>query len=269
MYKLSDGHEIPMLGFGAWDDTFAQDTYAQVRAAIEVGYRHIDTAVFYRNESAVGDAVKDCGVPREELFITTKLWPTDFGGAERAFDDSMRKLKLDYVDLYLLHWPGVDEELMLRAWERLIGWREDGRIVSIGGSNFLETHIESVLKHTGETLACDQIQLHPWHQQRGLADYCRNAGIAVTAWGPIFHGHLGEEPLPAEIGLKYGKSAAQTTLRWHVQHGNIIIPKSSKRERMIENRDIFDFELSAEDMAAIDALDGKRDLGDDPRTFAG
>jgi diketogulonate reductase-like aldo/keto reductase len=266
---MNDGHEIPMLGFGAWDNTFEQDIYTQVREAIEVGYRHIDTAAFYRNESAVGDAVKDSGVPREELFITTKLWPTDFADAERAFDDSMRKLKLDYIDLYLLHWPGVDEGLMLKTWERFIAWREDGRIMSIGGSNFVESHIQSVSGHTGVAISCNQIQLHPWHQQRGLVDYCRSSGVAVTAWGPIFHGHLREEPLPAEIGLKYGKSAAQTTLRWHVQHGNIIIPKSSKRERMIENRDIFDFELSADDMAAIDALDGKGDLGDDPMTFAG
>jgi diketogulonate reductase-like aldo/keto reductase len=268
-FRMNDGKEIPRIGFGVWDSTFSQDIYTQVRIAIEVGYRHIDTAAFYRNEDAVGDAIKDSGVAREEIFITTKLWPGDFADAERSFDDSMRKLRLDYLDLYLMHWPGVDEPLMLKTWERFIKWREEGRIGSIGGSNFLEPHVRSVESHTGVPLACDQIQLHPWHQQRDLVRLCRDADIATTAWGPIFHGHIDEEPLPGELGEKYGKSGAQVTLRWHVQHENIIIPKSSKRERMIENRDIYDFELTEEDMAAIDALDGKGDFGDDPMTFAG
>jgi diketogulonate reductase-like aldo/keto reductase len=268
-YKFNDGREIPCIGFGVWDNTFSQDIYSQVRTALEVGYRHIDTAAYYRNEGSVGDAIKDSGVPREDLFITTKLWPKDFADAKSAFAESMRKLRLDYLDLYLLHWPGIDEDLMLKTWERLIAWREEGRVLSIGGSNFMEPHIKSVDSHTGVPIACNQIQLHPWHQQRELVSFCRDAGIAVTAWGPIFHGHLSEEPLPAEIGERYGKSGAQVTLRWHVQHGNIIIPKSSKRERIIANRNIYDFELTPDDMAAIDALDGKGDLGFDPMTFAG
>ncbi|MDR1292322.1 MAG: aldo/keto reductase [Clostridiales Family XIII bacterium] len=268
-YTLRSGGALPAVGYGVWDDTFAQDTYTQVRNALDVGYRHIDTAAFYRNEEAVGDAVRDSDVPREDIFITTKIWPTEFVRADEAFSDSMKKLHLDYVDMYMLHWPGVDEALMLNVWEKMIAWREEGRIRALGGSNLHEIHMNIIEQKTGVPVENDQIELHPWRQQRELAAWCKKHDILVTAWGPLFHGHLKEEPLLDEIGARYGVSAAQATLHWHVRHGNIIIPKSSKKERMISNLDILDFTLSDEDMALIDGLDGKGSFGFDAMTFDG
>jgi len=268
-YMLKDGRAIPGIGFGLWDRTFSQDIYTQVRTALDAGYRHIDAASWYRNEEAAGRAVKDSGIDRDDIFITTKLWPTEFPHAEEAFEASLRKLGLDHVDLYLVHWPGTDEHLLLATWEKLIRWREEGKALSIGGANFLPKHMDSVEQHTGVPVANDQIELHPWHRQPEVKLYCDSKGIPVTAWGPILHGHLKEEPLLRDLGEKYSRSAAQVTLRWHIQHGNVIIPKSSQKERIEENIRLFDFSLDDEDMARIDALDGKGRFGSDPLTFNG
>jgi diketogulonate reductase-like aldo/keto reductase len=268
-YMLKSGIPIPAVGYGVWDDTFTQDTYTQVREALDVGYRHIDTAAFYRNEAAVGDAIKDSPVPRDEIFIVTKIWPTQFAQADEAFEESMRKLKLDYLDLYMLHWPGVDEELMIRVWEKMIAWREEGRIRALGGANLHEVHMDAIERSTGAPVENDQIELHPWRQQRELVSYCKNHRVLVTAWGPLLHGHLREEPLLEQIGERYGRTAAQVTLHWHVRHGNIIIPKSSKKERMIANLEILDFTLSDADMKLINDLDGKGSFGFDAMTFDG
>ncbi len=265
---MNDGKAIPGFGLGVFDAK-GEEVYNAIRYAIDAGYRHIDTATLYDNEEDVGKAIRDCGVPREELFITTKIWPTDFDDPQKAFDLSMRKLDCDYLDLYLLHWPGAEEARRLRAWEFMLEQTEKKNIRTAGVSNFLICHLEELQERTGSIPANNQIEFHPWHQQRELCAYCKEKGIVVTAWGPMFHGHLNEEPLMPEIGSKYAKSAAQATLRWALQKDVVIIPKSAKKERIIQNADIFDFALSDEDMRSIDALDGKGTYSFDAMTFDG
>lgn len=267
--RIADGVEMPGFGLGLYKAKAGKEVYRAVRFALDAGYRHLDTATFYHNEADVGRAVKESGVPREEVFIATKLWPEDFTRAQEVFEESLRALSGDYIDLYMLHWPGTDEALRYRTWDILLGLREKGLIRAAGVSNFLASQLEDMRRETGALPANNQVELHPWHQQREVREYCAKNGISVTAWGPIFHGHLKEEPLMKEIGDQYGKSAAQATLRWHIQHDIIVIPKSVKEKRIIENADIFDFELSAGDMERIDALDGKLRFSWDPAAFDG
>jgi len=268
-YKLNDGKQIPGIGLGVFRVEDGQEIYDNVREALDIGYRHIDTAALYHNEAGVGKAIRESGVPREDVFLTTKLWPLDFERTQDAFDESFKKLGTEYIDLYLLHWPGVNEDLRYRAWDTLLELREKGLIKSAGVSNFMAHHLEHMIEKTGVVPVNNQIELHPWHQQREVCRYCRANNITITAWGPIFHGHLAEEPLMTELGEKYGKSPAQVTLRWHIQNGIIIIPKSSKKERLIENTELFDFEIQPDDMERINALDGKKQLGFDPLVFDG
>ncbi|MEA5004670.1 MAG: aldo/keto reductase [Christensenella sp.] len=265
---MNNGQGIPGFGLGVFDAK-GKAVYDAVRYAIDAGYRHIDTATLYGNEKEVGRAIRESGVAREEIFLTTKLWPTDFDDPQKAFDLSMRKLDCGYLDLYLLHWPGADEGRRLKAWEFVLDQVDKKNIKTAGVSNFLICHLEELKEKTGTIPANNQIEFHPWHQQRELCEYCRQQGIVVTAWGPMFHGHLNEEPLMPKIGNKYGKSAAQATLRWALQKDVVIIPKSARQERIIQNADIFDFSLSEEDMRAIDALDGKGTYSFDAMTFDG
>jgi 3-dehydroquinate dehydratase type II len=254
---LNNGIKMPKFGLGVYQAKPGKEVYRAVRCALEAGYRLIDTAAFYHNEADVGKAVKDSGIPREELFLVTKLWPLEFRSALSAFEQSLAFLNSGYVDLYLMHWPGTDSEARLKGWETMQELQQKGLIRALGVSNFYIHHLEHLIEHTGMVPSNNQIELHPWQQQRNIRTYCIQKGISVTAWGPIFHGHLSEEPLMGELGEKYGKSAAQVTLRWHIQHDINVIPKSVRPDRIQENTKLFDFALDQEDMARIDALDGK------------
>lgn len=264
---LNDGIQMPGFGLGCYK-AGNDVVYDAVRTAVEAGYRMFDTAAFYGNEAEVGRAVRECGLPREELFVVTKLWPTRFADAERGVEESLRALDT-YADLFLLHWPGTDEVTRNHAWETLLRYREKGLIRSVGVSNFLIPHLEKLIDQSGVVPSVDQVELHPWYAQSELRGWCKGRDIAVTAWGPIFRGHIDEVPLVAELGEKYGKSPVQVTLRWHIQKGNIVIPKSVHADRIRQNAELFDFSLSADDMARMDALDCGKHFGNDPATFAG
>lgn len=266
---LNDGADMPVVGLGCYK-ALGDDVYHAIRWAVEAGYRHIDTAMRYENEEDVGRAIRECGVPRESLFLVDKLWPSRFAEPEKNIEQTLRALKADYLDAYLLHWPGADESLRLRAWETMLRYQQKGYIRSVGVSNFMIPHLEQLIAASGVVPAVNQIQLHPWYQQRELCDDCRKKGIAVTAWGPIFRGHLNEVPLMTELAEKYQKTPAQITLRWHLQKGFAVIPKSTKEIRIWENIDLFTFSLAAADMERIDALDcGKGIGGNDPYTYDG
>ncbi|MCB1274540.1 MAG: aldo/keto reductase [Leucobacter sp.] len=265
---LNDGRAIPQLGVGVF---LVKPGEAQrvVADALDVGYRHIDTARIYDNEAEVGAAIAESGIPRDELFVTTKLWNTDQTQAAAAFEASLDRLGLDRVDLYLIHWPQAMFGEALTAWKSLIEIAATGRATSIGVSNFEKDDLQQLLDETGVVPAVNQIELHPLHQRRELAAFCAEQGIAIEAWGPLAQGKsdLLERPAITEAAAAHGKSPAQVVLRWHVQQGRIIFPKTLRRERMVENAGLFDFELSAAEMAAIDALDEQRNFGPDPRTF--
>lgn len=268
--QLNDGNLIPQLGLGV----FLVDpdaTERNVADALEVGYRHIDTAAVYRNEKAVGRAIAASGIPRDELFITTKLWNGDQEDPHPAFQKSLDFLGLDRVDLYLVHWPLPMKGTALGAWRALVEIVGSGRASSIGVSNFEIEHLQELLSETGVVPAVNQIELHPLHQRRELREFCREMGIAIESWGPLAQGKsdLLEREAVVAAAEAHGKTPAQVVLRWHLQQGIIVFPKTVRRERMVENADIFDFALSDDEMAAIDALDEQQNFGPDPRTFGG
>lgn len=268
--RFNDGNQIPQLGFGVWQVP-NEGANAAVTAAIKAGYRSIDTAAAYQNETGVGDALAASSVPAKDLFITTKLWNADQGydSTLRAFDASMKKLRLDKLDLYLIHWPVPSRDRYLDSWKAFIKLREEGRVTSIGVSNFQVPHLERLKAETGVVPAINQIELHPRFQQKALRDYHAKEGIATEAWSPLGQGRLLDEPAIAVIAKKYGKSPAQVILRWHLDIGNVVIPKSVTPARIVENFNVFDFKLAAEDIAAIATLDdAKGKIGPDPDTFA-
>lgn len=264
---LNDGHTIPQLGFGVFkvDPT---ETTRIVTDALEVGYRHIDTAAIYGNEEGVGEALASSGIDRSELFVTTKLWNDDQGGqsALDAFDASLEKLGLDYVDLYLIHWPTPANDRYVESWKTLASIRESGRARSIGVSNFLVPHLERIISETDVVPAVNQIELHPAGQQAEVAAFSRQHGIHVEAWGPLGQGKypLLEESVVTAAAEAHGKTPAQVVIRWHLQTGNIVFPKSNRRERMAENFDVFDFELSHTELATISALERGGRVGSHP-----
>jgi diketogulonate reductase-like aldo/keto reductase len=267
---LNDGNKIPRVGFGTYKAS-PEDAYQSVRDALEIGYRHIDTATFYENEADVGRAIKESSVPREEIFITTKLWPTDFPRASETFDNSLKLLGLDYLDLYLVHWPGSKTDVRHKVWDMMLGKKEQGKLHSLGASNFAVNHLEDIIAYSGVKPVTNQIEMHPFKMQPEVREYCEAQDIAITSWAPIFQGKLSEAPLMEELGAKYGKTPAQVTLRWHLQHGFIIIPKSTHKERILENTKLFDFEITDEDMKKIDALNRNKGMGRgvDNQTFDG
>ncbi|MFD8335915.1 aldo/keto reductase [Streptomyces solisilvae] len=265
---LHTGLEIPQLGFGVFQVEDEQTTSA-VLSAIEAGYRSIDTAAIYGNEAGVGRALATSGVPREELFLTTKLWNADQGydATLAAFDTSLAKLGTDYVDLYLIHWPTPARDRYLDTWRALEKLLADGRTRAIGVSNFQPAHLERLLDHSGVVPVVNQIELHPYLQQRELRAFHAQHDIATEAWSPLAQGALLQDPALDAIARRHGRTPAQVVLRWHLQLGNVVIPKSVTPARIRENIDVFDFTLTAEDIEAINALDRGQRTGPDPDTL--
>jgi 2,5-diketo-D-gluconate reductase A len=262
---LNNGVQIPQLGFGVFK-VDPDKTTRVVRDALEVGYRHLDTAKIYHNEEGVGRAVKESGIDRGDLFITTKLWNDDQANALQAFDKSLARLGTDYVDLYLIHWPTPEKDNYLEAWRSLETILESGRAKAIGVSNFNIEHLERLIAETSVVPAVNQVELHVDFQQTELRTFAAHQGIAIEAWGPLGQGKINESPELAAIAEAHGKSVPQTILRWHLDVGNIVIPKSNNKERMAENFDILDFSLTASEITTIASLDRGADgrNGSDP-----
>ncbi|MBT2645391.1 aldo/keto reductase [Bacillus sp. ISL-34] len=264
MITLHNGVKMPQLGFGVFKVKNGNETVESVKKAIEVGYRAIDTAAIYENEEGVGQAIRECGVPREELFITSKVWNTEqgFETTLQAFDDSLNRLGLEYLDLYLIHWPGKDK--YLETWRALEKLYKDGKVKSIGVSNFHVHHLENLLANSEVKPVVNQIELHPLLTQVEIRDYCAKHEIKVESWSPLGRGNLLEEPTINHIAKKHGKSSAQVLIRWHLQHDLVVIPKSITPSRIEENAQVFDFSLSLNEMNQIDALNKNERFGSNP-----
>lgn len=264
---MNNGIKIPRLGFGVYRAAQGDETKNAVLNALEVGYRHIDTASAYGNEESVGEAIKESGLKREEIFLTTKLFNSDMRAHRQmdAFKESLDRLKVEYVDLYLIHWPvpGV----YLESWKVLEEIYNKGLAKAIGVSNFLQHHLDDVIAHGSIVPAANQVEFSPLWQDNLLIQYCREKNIAFEAWGPLAAGELIGDRTTGDIGAKYGKTGSQVILRWMLQKNIIVFPKTVHKSRMIENADIFDFELSDEDMAIIDNMNRHRRTGPDPDNF--
>jgi diketogulonate reductase-like aldo/keto reductase len=270
---LNDGHLMPQLGLGVWQTRAGASCEAAVLAALEAGYRHIDTAAMYGNEESVGAAISRSGIPREQIFVTTKLWNSDHGNPERALDMSLRKLKFDYVDLYLIHYPVRQRR---QSWRALEALRAKGKARSIGVSNFTIRHLTELLAETKTVPAVNQVEFHPYLYQRDLLDFCVERGIVLEAYSPLTKGERLKDPKLVAVAKKYSraeprpaalqsqlplidkrsrraetKSTAQILIRWALQHGVAVIPKSADRGRILENADVFDFEITSEDMQIL------------------
>ncbi len=266
--SLSPSEQIPQLGFGVFQVP-PRETEQVVATALSAGYRHLDTAAAYRNEGAVGEAVHASGIDRSEIFITTKCWNDDHGyeQAKRACKASLERLELSHLDLYLIHWPVPAHDLYVETWKALVELQSEGLVRSIGVSNFQPAHLERVISETGVTPAINQVELHPHFQQVGLRREHERLGILTEAWSPLGRGLELEDPVIVEIAQAHSKTPAQTIVRWHLQLGNVVIPKSVTPSRIQENFEVFDFELSATEMGALDALDAGTRIGPDPNTF--
>jgi len=265
---MNDGETIPQLGFGVFQVP-PEDTAEVVRQALLAGYRHIDTAAAYGNEAGVGQAIHAAGLEPDEVFITTKCPNDDHGyeQATRALKGSLDRLEVDHVDLYLIHWPVPAHNRYVETWKAFIDLQAQGLTRSIGVSNFQAEHLERVIAETGVTPAVDQIELHPRFQQAGLRRELAELEIATEAWSPLAQGRVLADPVITRIAEAHGKTPGQVVIRWHLQLGNIVIPKSVTPERITENIDVFDFTLTGEDMAAIESLDAGERIGPDPETF--
>ncbi|MGI8762335.1 MAG: aldo/keto reductase [Jatrophihabitantaceae bacterium] len=266
---LNSGTAMPQLGFGVFQVPDEQSTEA-VAAAFRAGYRAVDTAAMYRNEGGVGTAIAESGIAREELFVTTKLDNNAHGHDEalRACEQSLQRLGLDYVDLYLIHWPLPAKDRYVETWRAFTELQRDGRARAIGVSNFQPAHLRRIIEETGTVPAVNQIELHPYLVQDELRGFDSEHGIATEAWSPIARGgELLEEPAITGLAEKYAKSPAQVVIRWHLQLGNIVIPKSVTPQRIVENFDVFDFELAEDDVTAITGLNRDERTGPNPDTF--
>jgi diketogulonate reductase-like aldo/keto reductase len=265
---LNNDVAIPQLGFGVWQVP-VQRTEKVVNTALDAGYRSIDTAAAYRNESGVGQAIVSSGLPRQELFITTKLANSDHGydSALRAFDASLGRLGLDYLDLYLIHWPLPKRDRYVGIWRALEKLYAEDRVRAIGVSNFSVPQLRRLIDETEIVPVVNQVELHPNLQQVALREFHATRGIVTEAWSPLAQGALLSDPTIKAMAAKYGKAPAQIVLRWHLQLGNVVIPKSVTPSQIVENIDVFDFELADDDMTGIGELDDGTRLGPDPETF--
>jgi 2,5-diketo-D-gluconate reductase A len=264
--SLNDGNVIPQLGFGVWQVP-NEEAAKVVGTAISTGYRSIDTAAIYDNEIGVGKGIAASPVPRSELFITTKLWNDQHTDARNGLNKSLSRLGLDQVDLYLIHWPKPRQKAYLEAWKALVKLKEEGQAKSIGVSNFTVSHLKRIIDATGVAPSVNQIELHPRFQQKELAAYHTEHGIITESWSPLGQGTLLEDPTLKALAKKHGRTPAQVVIRWHLDRGYIVIPKSATPSRIRENFDVFDFSLDADDLAKIAALDRKDGrIGPDPET---
>lgn len=266
--SFSNGHSIPQVGLGVWK-TPNDSAVTAVQTALEAGYRHIDTAAVYENEEGVGRGIRASGVARDEIFLTTKVWNENQGydSTLRALDESLKRLGQDYIDLYLIHWPSPWRGRYVETWHALIKAQEDGRVRSIGVSNFTAEHLDRIIDETGVTPVLNQIELHPRFQQKRLREVHAQRGIKTQSWSPLGQGQPLSDPVIARIAEKHGRTPAQAIIRWHTDNGLIVIPKSVTPGRIVENFDVFGFALDAEDMAAIDGLDNPSGrIGSDPMT---
>ncbi len=266
--KLNNGVEIPLLGLGTYRMTAQNEVLKALDTAFQVGYRLIDTADIYGNHHQIGLALEKLGIDRHEIFLTTKIWNTDHGykNVFNVFDRFLNELRTDYIDLLLIHWPGPYRSYV-ETWQAMIELQKDGKIRAIGVSNFLQNHLRDIINETNVVPAVNQIELHPYLVDWQLVEFCQKNQIAVESWAPILKGTIASDPVLNQIGAHYGKTAVQVTLRWHIQHGFIAIPKSSNPERIKENFQIWDFELSQQDMQKIDQLNRNYRRGPDPKTF--
>lgn len=264
---LNNGLKMPWLGFGVYQIKDGHEVEASVKYALETGYRSIDTAAVYGNEIGVGKAIKESGIPREEIFLTTKVWNDDQRKKRTlaAFEESLDRLQTGYVDLYLVHWPVAG--FYKGTWKEMEAIYKSGRAKAIGVSNFLIQHLEDILNNGSVVPAVNQIEFHPYLVQPELLKFCNDHHIQAEAWSPLMQGHIVAVPTILEMAKKYNKTAAQITLRWNLQHAVVTIPKSVNPTRIMENRQIFDFELSQEDVKALDALDKGKRFGPDPADF--
>ncbi|MDH4412106.1 MAG: aldo/keto reductase [Rhizobium sp.] len=266
--SLNDGARIPQVGLGVWQ-TPNDEAAPAVKAALDAGYRHVDTAAVYENEEGVGEGLRRSGLPRADIFLTTKLWNTEQGYDQtlRAFEASLKRLGTDYVDLYLIHWPSPHRGLFVDTWKAFVKLRQEGRVKSIGVSNFYPEHIERIVAETGVVPVINQIELHPDFQQREHRALHEKHKIVTQSWSPLGQGKLLGHSTITEIAARIGRTPAQVIIRWHIENGLVVIPKSVTPSRIIENFKVFDFTLSAEDLARLNALDdaGAR-IGPDPKT---
>jgi methylglyoxal/glyoxal reductase len=261
---LHNGVKMPAFGLGVYKVEEGEQLEKTIQTALDLGYRLIDTASFYQNEEGVGQGIRNSGIPREELFITTKVWNSEQGyeNTLKAFDDSMERLGLDYLDLYLVHWPVKGK--YLETWRALEELYREGRVKAIGVSNFKIHHLKDLLSHAAEKPVINQVELHPFLSQAELREFCQQNEIKVEAWSPLSRGRFLEEPVLVKIAAQHGKTPAQVILRWHLQNQIIPIPKSVTPSRLKENADIFDFQLSQKELEQINELNQDKRFGADP-----
>lgn len=262
--KLNNGVEIPALGYGTYKVERGREAFEGTLWALEAGYRHIDTASMYGNESDIGDAVRQSGIPREEIFITTKVWNSDqgFDRTLKAFDASLSRLKSGYIDLYLIHWPV--EILRNETYRALESIYAEGRVRAIGVSNFTINHLEELTSKFDTIPAVNQVEFSPYLYQKDLLNYCNSKGILIEAYSPLIRGRKMNDPRLRKIGEKYGKDPAQILIKWGLQHKLVSLPKSSRKDRILSNADVFDFEISPDDMELLDSFNENFRIAWDP-----
>ena len=265
---MRNGTKVPMLGLGCYKSE-EQEGVEAVKSAIEIGYRHIDTANFYENEKYVGRGIRESGIDREKLFVVSKIWPTSFKTPEVAIEYSMRALNIDYIDMYLLHWPSQNEYARNHAFETLLKYKEKGYFKEVGVSNFKKEHLEKLKETFGFYPMMNQIEISPWLQKKEDYPFCQENDIVMTACVPFAKGNILNDPKLVEIAEKHGKNVGQVILRWNIQRGNCVIPKSSTPHRIADNFNIFDFELDADDMAVIGTMENGNSYCSDSSVFTG
>jgi 2,5-diketo-D-gluconate reductase A len=266
--SLRDGEQIPQLGFGVFQIP-PEDTADVTTRALLAGYRHIDTAAAYRNEAGVGQAIHAAGLTRDDVYVTTKCFNDDHGfdQAKRALHASLERLEMAHVDLYLIHWPVPSQDKYVETWKALVELQQEGLARSIGVSNFQPAHLERIIAETGVTPVVNQVELHPYFQQAGLRREHADLGIVTEAWSPLAQGKVLDDPALVAIAEAHGVTTGQVVIRWHLQLGNVVFPKSVTQERIEQNFDVFGFTLTGAEMAAIEALDAGDRIGPDPDTF--